>query len=118
MGTAAIDKEMDDQGFSFNARYGDDGDPFLRGMLAFEALAAKENGAGLMQRYQGHLERSYTRAFKAFIDLRTRTKLLNELEGASEQTREAERQVTEQIDVQPPAIPQPIKGMKIADEIE
>src|SRR5688572_15902463 len=86
METAAIDKEMDDQSQAYEARYGDGGDGFLRSMLAFEAFAAKENGAGLMHRYQGHLERGYTRAFKAFIDLRTKTKLLNELEAAVDQT--------------------------------
>jgi hypothetical protein len=76
METAAIDKEMDDQSQAYEARYGDGGDGFLRSILAFEAFAAKENGAGLMHRYQGHLERCYTRAFKAFMDLRT--KLPNE----------------------------------------
>jgi hypothetical protein len=80
METAAIDKEMDDQAPGFDDRYGADADPFLRGMLAFEAFAAKENGASLMHRYQGHLERCYARAFKSFMDLRTKTKLLKELE--------------------------------------
>src|SRR5688572_7525620 len=95
METAAIDKEMDDQSADYEARYGDGGDGFLRSMLAFEAFAAKENGAGLMHRYQGHLERCYTRAFKAFIDLRTKTKLLNELEAAAEQTQPTQAQSTE-----------------------
>ena len=80
METAAIDKEMDDQASAFDDRYGADEDPFLRGSLGFEAFAAKEHGAGLMHRYQGHLERCYTRAFKAFMDLRTKTKLLKDLE--------------------------------------
>jgi hypothetical protein len=54
-------------------------------MLAFEAFGAKENGAGLMHRYQAHLERCYARAFKAFMDLRTKMKFLNELEANDEQ---------------------------------
>jgi hypothetical protein len=87
METAAIDKEMDDQAPAFDARYGADADPFLRGMLAFEAFAAKENGAGLMHRYQGHLERCYARAFKSFMDLRTKTKLLKELEDRNTWSR-------------------------------
>jgi hypothetical protein len=102
METAAIDKEMDDQAPAFDARYGADADPFLRGMLAFEAFAAKENGAGLMHRYQGHLERCYARAFESFMDLRTKTKLLNELEvaaGHAEDTVAAE--VTPSADVAP-----------------
>src|SRR5688572_24380322 len=77
--TAAIDKEMDDQFPAYEAKYGENGgDGFLRTLLGFEAFAAKEHGAGLMHRYQAHIERCYARAFKSFMDLRDKTKFPNE----------------------------------------
>ena len=79
METAAIDKELGDQSGNFAKMYGDNGDNFLREMLAFQAVGEKQNGIPLFQRYQAYLERSFARAMKAYFHLRTKSDLLNEL---------------------------------------
>jgi hypothetical protein len=72
--TAIIACKMEEQADEFNGAYGVP-DECVRTAVAIQDLADKSNVLALLQRYEGHLERSYTRCVKALFDLRAKLQL-------------------------------------------